>query len=132
MPNSDLSKSDKDWINKYMEGFPKFQFSFFPHGKDGEQIVVRDNDFTEFVADIEQVKSQFNHTMPDTRTVSTTAVAQTSTTAPVNPKRICTACGVEMEYRTGESKKIDKNTGEPISWKGWFCKAKCGAAPVWV
>ncbi|MCK9371080.1 hypothetical protein M0R04_14305 [Candidatus Dojkabacteria bacterium] len=124
MPDSDFDKSDEEWINKHMEeNFPRFQFSFFPHGKDGEQLVVRGNDFLQFKEDIFTVKEKFGGN-------TTVAVSEQTTPAgnptPANPKRLCQSCGSEMTHKTG--------TSANGAWGGFFCTngpKGCGAKPVW-
>lgn len=41
------------------EYFPKFQYSEFLNGRDSGQIVVRGNDFDEFVANVATIKEYF-------------------------------------------------------------------------
>ena len=42
-----------------MNNYPKFQYSFFIEGKDTPQIVIRGENFMEFILDIEKTKTHF-------------------------------------------------------------------------
>ena len=44
--------------------YPKYQYSFFMNGRDSAQIVVRGDNFEDFVLDIEKVKTQFTQLTP--------------------------------------------------------------------
>ena len=109
---SDFDKEDIEWINKHMEEqFPRFQYSYFPHGKDGEQLVVRGSDFAQFKLDVESVKQHFtavlNSPIVAARTTAPTAVPAAS--------QVCPVCGsptVFTETKTG--KKLEK-----CSTSGW-------------
>lgn len=110
------------------EQFPRFQYSYFPHGKDGEQLVIRGSDFNQFVLDVESIKTQFTTTQPTSQIVTPAVIVATTpagSPTPVNPKRVCVACGSEMDYKEGTSKAGN-------AYKGFFCKAKCGSDPVWI
>lgn len=100
-----------------LQGFPRFQWSLFPHGKEGEQVVVRGNSFEQFILDIEEVKRQFMGVGEAKVVVPAQEPVETSSV------RVCPNCGSSMEHKGGE-----KN-GK--AWGGWFCTNRCGATPVW-
>lgn len=109
--NPDLSKEDKDWINKHMEEqFPRFQFSFFPHGKEGEQLVVRGSDFSQFTADIELVRKQFGQVIVAQPVTSANTSSAIPTVAEICP--VCGSSTILTETKTG--KKLEK-----CSTSGW-------------
>ena len=94
-----------------LQSFPTFQFSFFPKGKDGEQLVIRGNNLSQFVLDVEAIKSQFLGT--------TTSVTPTT---PVT-KKVCPTCGSEViagETKNGKkfekcsTNKWDRDKGEAV------------------
>ena len=98
--------------------YPKYQWSLFPNGKDGEQIVVRGDTFNEFILNIEEAKKAF-------------VLNNKNKTAPidkpeVDTAKICDNCGAEMNFREGTG----KTTGKP--YKGYFCSENCGAKPIFV
>jgi hypothetical protein len=119
-----MDKSDKEWINKYMEEtFNKFQWSIFPKEAPNTQFVVRGNDFEQFVVDVEAIKRTFL----EQKTAPVVPVQPVPEAVPAATK-ICANCGSKRTYKEGINK-----AGKP--YKGWFCplpKAECGATPIWV
>jgi hypothetical protein len=104
-----MDKSDREWVNKYMEeNFPKFQWSIFPPEDKETQIVVRGNDFQTFLLDIESVK------------------AGILTTASTQPTKVCPICGSPVilgESKDGTKKfeKCSENKWDPVAKKGIGC-----------
>jgi formate dehydrogenase maturation protein FdhE len=77
------------------ENFPKFQWSIFPEGDKGVQIVVRGNDFQNFLLDIASAKAEF-------LTPKTAVVSPVGTTQPPVATGVCPVCGSALV--TGQSK----------------------------
>lgn len=91
-----------------LQSFPTFQWSAFPHGKDGEQVVVRGNDLEQFVLNIEAVKKEFGEP-----TMSRTAERLVQKVE--NHAKVCPVCGSETVFtETKTGKKIEK-----CSTAGW-------------
>jgi len=93
------------------KSYPTYQYSIFLKGSKDEQLVIRADNWEDFVeakkkADviIKKVETKPQQPLPITK-----------------PDATCAKCGGEMVYREGISKKNNK------PYKGYFCKdEKCG------
>ena len=78
-----------------MDNICKFQYSFFLEGRDSPQIVVRGNNFEEFMLDVEKVKSQFSQVKP--------AVASPSESG--DTIRVCSKHNISMPKQWSTAKQ---------------------------
>jgi hypothetical protein len=117
-----LDSQDKEYIDKQlltiiknMSNFPKFQYSEFTGGKQG-QVVIRTDDKEEFETLMVYVKGM------KPQPASTKPVEGQE---PLGVTDKCTECNGQRVERSGTSKQ-----GKP--WTAKFCQDDCGAKPIWL
>lgn len=99
-------------------GFPKYQWSFFPHGDNGEQYVARSDSYEGFKEARKNILDLIDFP------AKVTQEKLEKTTKELKTKEC--ECGAIKTLKTGVSKQGKK-------WAGWFCDDKqCGFSPEWV
>lgn len=104
----------------------KFQWSLFLHPKD-EQIVIRNDDFEEWVLDIQKAKTEFYGPKPVTTATAPHNAPQEPTREPVETQHYCVEHDSPMELKYSKTKFTKEGSPKPYyghMFEGKMCFGK--------